>query len=197
MNSNIVSNIVLNIIERRNKKNNNKYLEIRDKMDYSFSEIEKNSYFYPFNIEISIKNIIIIYDLLLNNFDLFISRQNYYLINLLKIIHSKNNLIKELIEKVIMNQNKKTKILFFKLNNIYKKLENKGMNYIFRNFLIKKNIENDNEIKNCPICLEEIKLVSNNICIDCKHNFHKNCLYEYIIIDNNMCPICRKDILNF
>jgi hypothetical protein len=191
------SSIVLNIIERRNKKNNNKYLEIRDKMDYSFSELEKNSKFYPFIIEISIKNIIIIYDLLLNNFDLFIWKQNYYLINLLKIIHSKNNLIKELIEKVIMNQNKRTKILFLKLNNIYKKLENKGMNYIFRNFLIKKNIENDNEIKNCPICLEEIKKVSNTICIDCKHYFHKNCLYEYIIINNNMCPICRKNILNF
>ena len=51
------SSIVLNIIERRNKKNNNKYLEIRNKMDYSFSELEKNS---KFAVHLNIKNLTLI-----------------------------------------------------------------------------------------------------------------------------------------
>lgn len=54
------------------------------------------------------------------------------------------------------------------------------------------NIEPCNE---CTICTEKFKPCSQNIVLDCKHNFHKNCIKKWVTEESATCPICKQDII--
>jgi len=50
--------------------------------------------------------------------------------------------------------------------------------------------ENDENMKNCIICTDEIKDGENTTTIECGHIFHEQCLKKWIEVKTN-CPICR------
>ena len=43
----------------------------------------------------------------------------------------------------------------------------------------------------CPICLENISLEEEYICLPCQHLFHNNCYNEYIKNNYNGCCLCN------
>ena len=55
------SSIISNIIERRNKKKEKKYIEIKNNILNYFSELDKNRIYYTKNIKQNIRIVISIY----------------------------------------------------------------------------------------------------------------------------------------
>ena len=54
--------------------------------------------------------------------------------------------------------------------------------------IIYKNKQNDN-FKECIICLEDMKYNEKLILVKCSHIYHKECLEKWIK-KNNVCPLC-------
>jgi hypothetical protein len=51
-----------------------------------------------------------------------------------------------------------------------------------------------NELKECPICIQEFDLEDDSTIIKCNHIFHSNCIKIWLCEESNKCPICRVDI---
>jgi hypothetical protein len=50
------------------------------------------------------------------------------------------------------------------------------------------------EIKECPICLDEIQGLTNCVTTDCGHTFHCRCLLTNIAHNGFACPFCRAEL---
>ena len=49
-------------------------------------------------------------------------------------------------------------------------------------------------MKQCSICLSEIK-ENKNVCItECMHEYHTSCLLKWLV-NNETCPICRNTLI--
>lgn len=47
-------------------------------------------------------------------------------------------------------------------------------------------------MSDCSICLEEIDLTRNNVCLECSHSFHLTCMLKYCdTTGKKSCPLCR------
>ena len=77
-------------------------------------------------------------------------------------------------------------------NNIIIDIENPSHNTNFKSVVIySKNISNENIVE-CPICLEKIKENGYTISNCDKHYYHKECIDQYISKGFTNCSICRK-----
>ena len=50
------------------------------------------------------------------------------------------------------------------------------------------------EIKECPICLDDIQGLKNCVTTDCGHTFHCRCLMTNIAHNGFACPFCRAEL---
>ena len=50
------------------------------------------------------------------------------------------------------------------------------------------------EIKECPICLDDIQGLKNCVTTDCGHTFHCRCLMTNIAHNGFACPFCRSEL---
>ena len=57
-----------------------------------------------------------------------------------------------------------------------------------------KDIQNDNKMSKCTICLEEFEDDDENIVLKCNHNYHANCIKEWLSKHSYKCPICRIEV---
>lgn len=65
---------------------------------------------------------------------------------------------------------------------------NNNNNKNLKNFIV-KDLE-DNLIKECSICLSEMKINEKLVILSCKHYFHKECITEWLK-KSRTCPECR------
>lgn len=56
-----------------------------------------------------------------------------------------------------------------------------------------KTLKDENLIRECVICLQNININEKIIKLRCNHYFHKSCVLLWIN-KNKTCPTCRKDI---
>ena len=85
-----------------------------------------------------------------------------------------------------------SQIVCYSFQNCYIKIEN---TYKLSKKTKKiKNIDLENLINECSICLEKYKLNEKIIQLDCDHIFHKSC-FDLWFQKNNSCPICRDNII--
>ena len=52
---------------------------------------------------------------------------------------------------------------------------------------------NDGLIKECSICLNELKIDDNITILSCKHYYHKECISQWFK-KSKTCPLCRIDL---
>jgi hypothetical protein len=53
------------------------------------------------------------------------------------------------------------------------------------------NIKEENEVIECPICMDEIEGEKNKVTTDCGHCFHTTCLMKNVAHNGFNCPYCR------
>ena len=60
---------------------------------------------------------------------------------------------------------------------------------------LKKELDVD-EVDDCVICMEEIRVRQHSTSLQCKHIFHKNCIKKWLMNDCQIptCPCCRADV---
>ena len=66
-----------------------------------------------------------------------------------------------------------------------------------RNSLLKQRfiVSDENNLSDCPICLDSFHRNSPIIILLCNHKFHEKCIIEWFDKDNNSCPLCRENII--
>ena len=66
-----------------------------------------------------------------------------------------------------------------------------------RNNLLKQRVilSDENNLSDCPICLDSFYRNSPIIILLCNHKFHEKCIIEWLNKDNNSCPLCREDVI--
>tara|TARA_B100000745_G_scaffold4949_1_gene4117 strand:+ start:641 stop:1054 length:414 start_codon:yes stop_codon:yes gene_type:complete len=56
-------------------------------------------------------------------------------------------------------------------------------------------LSDENNLSDCPICLDSFHRNSPIIILLCNHKFHEQCIIGWLNKDNNSCPLCREDII--
>ena len=81
------------------------------------------------------------------------------------------------------------------LNHHHKRCKSKTINHF--NLLDVNKISNEqlnnNEIKICPICLDNYKIDDKIIYLPCFHLYHSKCIKKWLKCSKN-CPLCKKEI---
>ena len=83
-------------------------------------------------------------------------------------------------------------VSLYSINNCYTKIEKSYK--LFKKTKKIKNVDLENLINECSICLEQYKLNEKIIKLDCEHIFHKSCINLWFQ-NNNSCPICRDNVI--
>ena len=85
------------------------------------------------------------------------------------------------------------KIICSTINFTYKDCKKKYN----RDNLLKQRIilSDENNLSDCPICLDSFHKNSPIIILLCNHKFHEQCIIGWLNKDNNSCPLCREDII--
>jgi len=77
----------------------------------------------------------------------------------------------------------------------HKRCKSKGINHF--NSLEESKINNEhlnnNEIKICPICLDNYNIGDKIVYLPCFHLYHSKCIKKWLKCSKN-CPLCKKDI---
>ena len=80
-------------------------------------------------------------------------------------------------------------------SNHHKRFKSKGIKHINILDEIKINNEqlNNNEIKKCPICLDNYKIGDKIVYLPCFHLYHSKCIKKWLKC-SKFCPLCKKEI---
>jgi len=132
-----------------------------------------------------ILNIIDIYDLVNQQFEIIFVKKDNPPYHTLKMFYNKGIHFKELCVDLIENQKIKMKQLFHKFESVLKKFQQKCRKYFSNDIFI-------TETSCCSICLENIDFKDEHITI-CKHSFHEVCISHHKKYRNN-CPMCRTSL---
>jgi hypothetical protein len=174
----MTSFIAADIIKRRKKIEETKHKDVLLQLsDFINRHSSLNG-----NPKEQILNIIDIYDIVNQQFEILFVKKDNPPYSTLKMFYNKGIQFKELCVDLIENKKIKIKQLYHKLNSGLKKFQQKCRKYF----------PNDNfitETSCCSICLENIDFKDEHITI-CKHSFHAACISHHISYQNN-CPMCR------
>ena len=52
----------------------------------------------------------------------------------------------------------------------------------------------ENNEKDCNICIECFNKGNNIIKLNCSHEFHKDCIKKWLCDNSTKCPVCRVEV---
>jgi hypothetical protein len=104
-----------------------------------------------------------------------------------------------------MKYNKQIKIFYNSIkNNLFfnkqiniNKIKNSIIKYkLFKKYIKKYSIKNNNEYSNelCSICIETLEY--NYVKLKCNHSYHLNCIINSLKYNNSTCALCRSHIIS-
>lgn len=69
--------------------------------------------------------------------------------------------------------------------------QDRGMKESELEDLTEVDVQKDNKLENCTICLDLFEEGQKRVVLPCKHDYHKDCIIPHLKI-NEECPLCRK-----